>query len=96
MKESTLKGLFHASLVVAALVEMRTATTNMRRLLLGACAGWHASATYDHFVREPRTVPIIDQLHRKAWEQDLSRMTEKKLHLPYGYMDSLHDEEENG
>ena len=54
MKESTLKGLFHAGLVIAALVEMRTATTNMRRLLLGACAGWHCSAAYDHFVREPR------------------------------------------
>ena len=54
MKESTLKGLFHAGLVVAAFVEMRTATTSMRRLLLGACMGWHVSACYDHFVKEPR------------------------------------------
>ena len=81
MKESTLKGLFHAGLVVAALVEMRTATTNMRRLLLGACAGWHASAAYDHFVREPK--------QRKVDPPYISFPT-------WGNLDSLHDEEENG
>jgi hypothetical protein len=84
MTEANLKGLFHAGLVVAALTEMSTATTNMRRLLLGACAGWHCSAAYDHFVREPRTVPIIEQIIRAQYEEN------------YGYMDSLHDEEENG
>lgn len=89
MTEANLKGLFHAGLVVAALVEMRTATTNMRRLLLGACAGWHASACYDHFVREPKQARF-----KKKADTLYNRMYEKASHLPYGYMDSLHDEEE--
>jgi hypothetical protein len=81
MKQSTLKGLFHAGLVVAALVEMRTATTNMRRLLLGACCGWHCSAAYDHFVREPRTMPIIEKVIRAQHKER------------YGNLDAEYDEE---
>jgi hypothetical protein len=89
MRESTLKGLFHASLVAAALVEMRTATSNVRRLLLGACAGWHCSAAYDHFVREPRTVPIIDQVHAK--EYTLGGVA----YPTWGTLDCLYDEDED-
>ena len=45
-QESYLKAAWHVLLVGVAVAEMMTAKTNLRRLLLGACAGWHATAIY--------------------------------------------------
>lgn len=54
MSASTLKGWFHASLVVAAAAEALSSKSKLRTLLLGCCAGWHLYATIDHFVFEPK------------------------------------------
>lgn len=60
MKRSTKKGLFHAALVAIALLEERTCKSKMRKLLVGACAGWHAYAVYCHFVEERREEAALD------------------------------------
>lgn len=50
MSERFIKSGWHALLVIAALVELRTARTPLRKLLIGAAAGWHALAAYEDFV----------------------------------------------
>ncbi len=47
MSERFVKSGWHALLVIAALVELRTARTPLRKLLIGAAAGWHALAAYE-------------------------------------------------
>jgi hypothetical protein len=52
-KERYLKTAWHLLLVGVAIVEYRTATTQLRKHVLGACAGWHAScAALDWFSRD--------------------------------------------
>jgi uncharacterized membrane protein len=52
MKASTMKGMFHLLLTLATGAEVATSKTKTRTLLLGACIGWHAYATYWHFIKE--------------------------------------------
>jgi hypothetical protein len=43
-QQRLLKAGWHVGLGTLALIESRTARTNFRRLVLGACAGWHFMA----------------------------------------------------
>ncbi len=43
-QERLLKAGWHVGLATLALIESRSAKTNLRRLFLGACAGWHFMA----------------------------------------------------
>ena len=52
MQQSTSKGLFHLALAVLGAAEALTAKGTMRKLLCSAMTGFHAYATYYHFVRE--------------------------------------------
>jgi hypothetical protein len=77
------KGWFHAALVAVAVAEFFTAKTRFRKMLLGLCAGYHAEATYYHFVdevEEPRTHPLIDLAHEG--------------HRAYGNLDSFYEDED--
>lgn len=47
MSQRALKSAWHLLLVAAAVTEFRTSKTPFRRLLTGACAGWHLAAAYD-------------------------------------------------
>lgn len=51
-REKTMKGIVHAALAVFTLLEVLTATTRARKLLLGAATGWHSHAAFYHFVLE--------------------------------------------
>ena len=52
MQKSTSKGLFHLALAVLGAAEALTAKGTMRKLLCSAMTGFHAYATYYHFVKE--------------------------------------------
>jgi hypothetical protein len=52
MKQSTAKGLFHLALAALGIGEMLTAKGKARKALCCAMSGFHAYATYYHFVRE--------------------------------------------
>lgn len=52
MKVTTLKGLVHAGLAIAALAETKNAKAKCRTLLLGAAAGWHMQAAFYHWFIE--------------------------------------------
>lgn len=45
-EERLLKTAWHLLLVGVAIAEMNTAKTPLRKMLLGACAGWHAAAVW--------------------------------------------------
>jgi hypothetical protein len=51
MKEKTLKGLVHAGLALAVILEAKDAKAP-RRFLLGLAAGWHLYATFYHWMQE--------------------------------------------
>jgi hypothetical protein len=53
MKDTTLKGLVHVLLAMAAGAEAVDSTTKTRKFLLGTAAGWHASSAFYHFCIEP-------------------------------------------
>jgi len=44
--ERTIKAGWHLLLAGIAVAEMTTAKSMLRKLLLGACAGWHAAAVW--------------------------------------------------
>lgn len=52
MKEKHLKALIHLALVVASVLELTDSRSRSRKLLTGACAGWHAHATLYHLFYE--------------------------------------------
>ena len=52
MKVTTLKGLVHAGLAIAALAETKNAKAKCRTLLLGAAVGWHMQAAFYHWFIE--------------------------------------------
>ena len=52
MKEKTLKGIVHGALALAGLAELRNSRTPARKFLTGCMIGWHAHATFYHFVLE--------------------------------------------
>lgn len=47
------KGWFHAALSVAAIAELLSSKSKVRRALLGGCAGYHLHAAMYHFFLEP-------------------------------------------
>lgn len=49
-----IKTAWHLLLVAAALGEMATSETDLRKLLLGACAGWHAAAAWSDWRKRGR------------------------------------------
>jgi hypothetical protein len=62
MKEQTTKGLVHAALAVASIVETKHAS-GPRRFLLGLATGWHLYATFYHLVQEEDTTYPV----KKEW-----------------------------
>lgn len=52
MKEKTLKGLVHGFLAVLGAVELLNCKSRTRKFILGTAVGWHAHATFYHFVLE--------------------------------------------
>jgi predicted kinase len=51
---TTFKGLFHVVLSLLSVVEATTTQRRDRKLLLGACAGYHAHAAVYHFFLEDK------------------------------------------
>jgi hypothetical protein len=51
-KERYLKGLVHGLLFLAGISEIFEAETRARKFLTGCMIGWHAHATFYHFVLE--------------------------------------------
>jgi hypothetical protein len=52
-REKAIKTSWHLLLVGTTILEMSTAKTTLRKLLLGACAGWHAAAAYIDLTENP-------------------------------------------
>lgn len=50
--KKALKVGWHLLLVAAAVAEFSMSKTSMRRLLVGACGGWHLAAAIDDAVGE--------------------------------------------
>lgn len=46
MNDRYVKTLWHLLLAGAALVEYRQASSPFRKMVLGACVGWHAAAAH--------------------------------------------------
>ena len=46
MTQNSIKAGWHLLLVAAALLELKLAKTNLRRLLCGAAIGWHGVAAW--------------------------------------------------
>lgn len=51
--ERALKTGWHLSLALLAAIESRTARSNLRRLFLGACFGWHLAAALIDWEQPP-------------------------------------------
>jgi hypothetical protein len=85
MKSHTFKGWYHAALVAAAVAEVFSAKTNLRRLLLGGCAGWHLYAVYEHFMKEPDEVDEVAMMKlgepvtyaRQVWLKDIAEQSKR-------------------
>jgi|ERR1700675_736304 len=54
MTEERFKAWYHGALMVAALAEVFLATTRLRKGLLLAAAGWHASCVAQHIADESK------------------------------------------
>lgn len=47
MSERTVKTVWHLGLATLAIVEWKMSETSFRKMLCGACAGWHLSAAVE-------------------------------------------------
>jgi hypothetical protein len=68
MKEKHLKGLVHGLLALAGIVEVFDAKTRTRKFLTGCMIGWHAHATFYHFVLEDEEDVPKERLRRLMTE----------------------------
>lgn len=52
MREKTLKGIVHAGLTLAAVLELLDCESRKRKFILGLAAGWHLHSTVYHLIYE--------------------------------------------
>jgi hypothetical protein len=52
MREKDLKSIVHGALAALAVAEAFNCKSKTRKMLIGACAGWHLHATIFHAIYE--------------------------------------------
>ena len=71
MKEKYIKGLVHGFLALLAFSEVAVTKGRLRKMLVGAAAGWHSHSCFYHFILEKDK-----SKEQQEWEATLRGWTE--------------------